>query len=109
MQESLTRSKAAAILNGDLEAPLQCIDGEPCEMRKHHDVVQPKQWIINERFGCKYIETSSTQSAAPEGIHQCGMIDKPSTSRINKDGSGPHRCQSVAIDQSRGCGRQWRV
>src|SRR5262249_53435594 len=30
MQEGFTRSQTAAILNGDVEAALQCIDGEPC-------------------------------------------------------------------------------
>jgi hypothetical protein len=50
MEEGFTRSQTPAILNGNNQAALQRIDGEPCDMRKYHDVVQPEQWIVDERL-----------------------------------------------------------
>src|SRR6267142_6067162 len=78
-------------------------------MRKHYDVVQLKQWIVNDGLSLKYVEAGSPQLAASEGVNQGGLIDKSSTSRIDKDGPGPHRCEAVAIDQFCRCRRQWRV
>src|SRR5262249_43229887 len=102
-------SQTPAILNGDSQAALQGIDGEPCDMRKYHDVVQPEQWIVDERLSGKHVESGSTQMPASEGVYQRELIDKSSTGRINKDGSGPHRGEAVAIDEFCCCRRQRRV
>ena len=68
MEEAFTRGQTAAILNGDSQAALQGIDGEPCDMRKYHDVVQPEQWIVDERLSGKHVESGSTQMPGSEGV-----------------------------------------
>jgi hypothetical protein len=76
MQEGFSRSQTPAILNGDSQAALQGIDGEPCDMRKYHDVVEPEQRIVDERLSGKHVESGSTQMPASEGVYQCRLIDK---------------------------------
>src|SRR6516164_8339291 len=60
MQQRFAGAQAPAVLANDRQAALECLGGEPSEMRRDDDILQLEQGVVfADRLAGKYIETST--------------------------------------------------
>jgi hypothetical protein len=101
VQQRFTRAQAPAVLGNDRHAALECLGGDPTEMRRYDDVRQAEEGVVcADGLTGKYIKTSTAQMPARHCLEKRGLVNERTSRGVDEDGAALHHGKGGGVDYS---------
>src|SRR3984893_9373243 len=101
VQQLFGCAQPPAVLGNDRQAALECLGGEPSQMRRDDDILQLEQSIVcADGLAGKYIKTSTAQMPARQRLEKGRPVDERTPRRVDEHAAALNGGERGSVDHS---------